>query len=1061
MTVTRTFVLRGDFIDRITQPLQNINNVLEEQLRIQRDLIRVNEQITRTQRAATQSTERSAQAMRSAADQWRNFREQMTQAEIAASGIEKISSGFIDGISNAFEKMVKAGEKAVGFVQKRFSEAMNDQISDIQAAGSVFGSLSSAGLIDEGEAGYKRAKGIYKQLDMAIGDAVKSSTAPTDTIIGFSRTLTDNILPELIKGDVAAGKTLEEATRPAAKQMAQMYEQMALMTPAGYSPQMVSKSVQKMLQGSSLSQLSMYDFFQMNPVLMNQLEKKGFEAATSVKERLDIFQEALSVSLSPEAIAEMRNSISGGLQALEDTFLNPTVGVFSFARGFDWNMSKAGPGNKNTGFGADIAFRNRLMSQTLSAMQTKGASQLKLNGQTIDDYVSGLDTPLKIIGSTLGPFLQELANLFGTAGPVMGHVALLFIEYIGPILRKLAFNARVMQQDVASGKVSLSYAIGRMLAEVVKGVTELFKPGGAAEEVGNQLNSLIDQFMEGFHSLGHRVDWQNVIQQIMDTLSNTVLLPGLRDVLLAIFVALAAPSVIGGIFSAITMALMVPISTFMTTVAGPTIATTLGSIVTAITGALAAVFSPIGLLVGILAAMVALVVTALIRYRDQFGQIITNSFEAIILKIRNELFLKIKARFEFMFKKIMDLVVGIVHLIRKLPGQGDFGEGIIEFQEKVAKNLDDTREKIKVNEQKQVEAAMKVGDGFKQLGSAIKEDFTNMANTVKNQIGSLASTIGNGLNTIKGVLSKGINFIDNLGGSVQSTTKQTELVAKAGETAGKAAQAGTEAIRSGTTNVIQAIGKVESAAKSISAGGVGGPLGTAKGLKGTLGGAPISRRSASHGYNAIDFGVGQGTKLSVGMPANITTAAFGQGGYGGLIAGTFADGQTFKVAHMSAIGVKAGQQVGPGQVIGLTGGAPGTKGAGRSTGPHVHLEPDSIAIANRFKLGYDGYINQQYKHLMGAIQMESKMMPNKANVMIANDSETILTKQESVAMDNLLSDYNGRRSNNSQKNFHVSIKTLDPSSINEEVARRIGRAIASGFSSEVSSTIQTSSLHSY
>ena len=42
--------------------------------------------------------------------------------------------------------------------------------------------------------------------------------------------------------------------------------------------------------------------------------------------------------------------------------------------------------------------------------------------------------------------------------------------------------------------------------------------------------------------------------------------------------------------------------------------------------------------------------------------------------------------------------------------------------------------------------------------------------------------------------------------------------------------------------------------------------------------------------------------------------------------------------HMSKIEVKVGQRVKKGQRIGLSGGRPGTYGAGNTTAPHLHLE---------------------------------------------------------------------------------------------------------------------------
>jgi murein DD-endopeptidase MepM/ murein hydrolase activator NlpD len=62
------------------------------------------------------------------------------------------------------------------------------------------------------------------------------------------------------------------------------------------------------------------------------------------------------------------------------------------------------------------------------------------------------------------------------------------------------------------------------------------------------------------------------------------------------------------------------------------------------------------------------------------------------------------------------------------------------------------------------------------------------------------------------------------------------------------------------------------------------------------------------------------------------------GGYGGMVEIEFPDGARARVAHLSKVKVKPGDVIPAKKVFALTGGAPGTPGAGRSTGPHVHLE---------------------------------------------------------------------------------------------------------------------------
>jgi len=98
------------------------------------------------------------------------------------------------------------------------------------------------------------------------------------------------------------------------------------------------------------------------------------------------------------------------------------------------------------------------------------------------------------------------------------------------------------------------------------------------------------------------------------------------------------------------------------------------------------------------------------------------------------------------------------------------------------------------------------------------------------------------------------------------------------------------------------------------------------------------KRSQGHNHQGEDYPIAQGTPVSMVVPGTVAQAGFSAGAAGGNILITHEDGKQTRYLHMSAINVKPGDRVVSGQVIGLTGGEPGTRGAGRSTGPHLHLE---------------------------------------------------------------------------------------------------------------------------
>lgn len=90
-------------------------------------------------------------------------------------------------------------------------------------------------------------------------------------------------------------------------------------------------------------------------------------------------------------------------------------------------------------------------------------------------------------------------------------------------------------------------------------------------------------------------------------------------------------------------------------------------------------------------------------------------------------------------------------------------------------------------------------------------------------------------------------------------------------------------------------------------------------------------------HSGLDIAVPQGTAIEAAAPGIVARVYKGQQ-YGYYVMIVHANGLATLYAHMSRIDVVQDQYVSRGDVIGLSGGRPGTPGAGFSTGPHVHFE---------------------------------------------------------------------------------------------------------------------------
>ncbi|QKW20145.1 M23 family metallopeptidase [Kitasatospora sp. NA04385] len=116
---------------------------------------------------------------------------------------------------------------------------------------------------------------------------------------------------------------------------------------------------------------------------------------------------------------------------------------------------------------------------------------------------------------------------------------------------------------------------------------------------------------------------------------------------------------------------------------------------------------------------------------------------------------------------------------------------------------------------------------------------------------------------------------------------------------------------------------------------------------------PYHKTNAAYaaGYHTgTDFAVSVGTPVLAVGDATVVSSGYA-GAYGNQIVLKLSDGRFAQYAHLSQLGVKAGQHVGAGDQVGKSG------NTGNSHGPHLHFE---IRTANQYAKVIDpvGYLKQ-------------------------------------------------------------------------------------------------------
>lgn len=100
----------------------------------------------------------------------------------------------------------------------------------------------------------------------------------------------------------------------------------------------------------------------------------------------------------------------------------------------------------------------------------------------------------------------------------------------------------------------------------------------------------------------------------------------------------------------------------------------------------------------------------------------------------------------------------------------------------------------------------------------------------------------------------------------------------------------------------------------------------------------FQKERKNYKHHGVDLRAKSGTPVKSPEDGVVIGARFTSGACGGMVKIRHSENVTTRYCHLKSISVRVGDKLEKGQVFALSGGGEGDKGAGRSSGPHLHFE---------------------------------------------------------------------------------------------------------------------------
>ena len=623
----KTFTLVGAFDDKISPKLREINKLIEQlgksfsvNTKIFNEQSKELEKLSKSFNALSKNLEnvsssatKTAQSLHKVGETESSVRkpargldevtgsarkandesERLLNTLVKFESIRLVGEGFANGLAEGAQKTIGLLEKGMSFIGERFSEGVKDQLGDIMARGSLYGSLTKEGMfgqapsglskdqmIDRSDALYSQTKNISRAMDNSINDIIRTSTASSETIQVLSRQLGDNLLPVMLKEkgimdlSTVSRQKLNEVMggeNGVGKQLATLYSQIASVIPSpAYAPMAARGLTQFLGSGTINKQLAL---FEQNPVLVSALQDGLKKFGNTVSGRIKAAAYGFEIAMPQAALDEAKNSIAGGLQSVHDTLLGPS-GILTFTadQGEKQSQKTLAMMKKNGVYDKLIADLKEQDKKRLEAYKKSGKSEIEVQAyrseqliaekryaKRLTEFYTSADSPIEVISTVIGPLLQEFADMLNSAGNLFIGPVNEIVGSMAPALTQLKLNFRNLGSDIRGNKRSLAEALGRAIGEIFKNIAMLFDPKGLGKKANSAIDKFFADFKKGFESINGQKYVDMVMKGIGDMIMRLLFNQGnvfkgftpLGDLLKNVFLIMSTGPVLLGVASAL------------------------------------------------------------------------------------------------------------------------------------------------------------------------------------------------------------------------------------------------------------------------------------------------------------------------------------------------------------------------------------------------------------------------------------------------------------------------------------------------------------------------------